>query len=395
MPWNPSDQNDKDPWGRNKKPQGPPDLDALLKQYKKKLVSAIGGKKAGGPSGNDFNDAGNGILVGLVVTVFLILWALFGIYIVSPSERAVVLRFGKYVETVGPGPHWIPRVISTKRTVNVETVSQYAYQSEMLTKDENIISAELTVFYRISDLENYLFNIVDPTSTLQQATASTLRQVVGHSTLDDLLTTGRGKVRVDVLAQLQDTLDSYQAGVLVVDVNLQPFKPPQQVAEAFEDVIKAREDEESYINQAGAYVEKVTADARGRSARILEDAEASKREIVLQAEAAVVGYLALLPEYRKSPSVMRDRLYLGTLESVFNRTSKIFLDQQGGSPMLYLPLDKMSQFGGGGSQAIPSSAISAPNTSTRAITATDSLPNMNPGLLSSILNRQNQVREGR
>ncbi|MDF3055394.1 MAG: hflK 2 [Gammaproteobacteria bacterium] len=393
MSWNSSNQNDKDPWGR-KNPQGPPDLDQLLKKYKDKLTAVLGGKKGGNTSDNEPNRNGSTkMLISFVLIAVLALWALLGIYIVSPSERAVILRFGKYVNTVGPGPHWIPRFIETKRVVNVESVMQYPYQSEMLTKDENIISAEITVFYRVQDLEHYLFNTVDPNSTLEQATASALRQVVGHSTLDDLLTTGRGKVRVDVRDQLQEILNSYKAGLLVIDVNLQPFKPPQPVAEAFEDVIKAREDEESYVNQAGAYAEKVIADARGRSARILEDAEASKQEIVLQAQAAVEGYLALLPEYRKSPNLMRERLYISTLESVLSKTTKVFLDQKnGGAPMLYLPLDKMM----GASGEIPSNTNPITNINTATPQKLQSDPTANTGILSGIANRSNQpTREGR
>jgi membrane protease subunit HflK len=392
MSWNPSDQNDKDPWGK-KKSQGPPDLDKLLRQYKDKLTAALSGKKSGPVgSSNGTNDTGMRFIIGAALIGIFILWALLGIYIVSPSERAVVLRFGQYVRTVAPGPHWIPRLIETKRIVNVESVMQYAYQSEMLTKDENIISAEITVFYRVQDLEQYLFNTTDPVSTLEQATASALRQVVGHSTLDDLLTTGRGKVRVDVRDQLQEILNSYKAGLLVIDVNLQPFKPPQPVAEAFEDVIKAREDEESYVNQAGAYAEKVIADARGRSARILQDAEASKQEIVLQAEAAIEGYLALLTEYRKSPGLMRDRLYISTMESILSRTSKIFLDQKGGNPMLYLPLDKMGTFNSETPSNI-SANVPAPSSNTMQ---TNSDPTINPGVLNSLLTRTNQpIREGR
>lgn len=398
MPWNPSDQNgqnnDKDPWGRSKKTQGPPDLDALLKQYKTKLITLFGGKESttGGGIGNQPKEKSKGFFVAFIIGILLIIWGLSGIYIVSPSERAVVLRLGKYVETVGPGPHWIARFIEKAQVVNVQTVMEYSYQSEMLTKDENIISAEITVFYRVLDLENYLFNVVDPIASLEQATASALRQVVGHSTLDDLLTIGKEQVRTDVAKQLQEVLNSYKAGLLITDVNLQSFNPPEAVIPAFDDAIKAQEDEKSYVNQADAYQKKVFADAQGQSARILQEAEAYKQEVVLGAKAEVAGYLALLPEYKKAPNVMRTRLYVATLESVFSKTSKIFLDQKGGSnPLLYLPLDKMSMFN---TTTPASSSIEKPLSNNN--TTSSNLPNNNISVLGETLNRSSYpAREDR
>jgi membrane protease subunit HflK len=346
MPWNPSDPN-KDPWGRDKnKSQGPPDLDALLREYKNKLAALFGGKKSTSGGGAAFGSGGgnvkaSGFLVGLVVVVILILWALSGIFIISPAERGVVQRFGRYVETVGSGPHWIPRFVESKQVVNVQQVSTYSYQSEMLTKDENIVSVAVTVQYRIMDAKNFLFNVVDPVTSLEQATASALRQAVGHNTLDDLLTTGRAKVREQVAQQLQEILDSYKSGLVLTDVTLQAIKPPEEVTAAFDDAIKAREDEQAYINKAQAYSTQVLAEAQGRAARIVKEAEAYRKEVVLDAQGGTASYLALLPEYHKAPEVTKDRLYLSAMESVLSNTSKIFLDQKQGNPILYLPLDKM------------------------------------------------------
>lgn len=337
MPWNPSDQNKgKDPWGRDKTPQGPPDLHDLFKQFKKKFFGGKGGKSAP-PS----EKRANGLFIGLIVLVILILWVLSGIFIVAPAERAVILRFGKYAETVGPGPHWIPRFIESKYLINIQHISNFAYEADMLTKDENIVSVAVVVQYRIQNAKEYLFNVVDPTVSLEQATASALRQAVGHNTLDDLLTTGRSQIREQVAEQLQQIIKSYGTGLMVTDITLQSVKPPEAVTSAFDDVIKAREDQKSYINKAETYANQVTATAQGQSARLIKEAEAYEKQTVLIAQAAVVGFLALLPEYQKAPEVTRDRLYLTTMESVLMSVNKILLDQKSGNPLLYLPLDKM------------------------------------------------------
>lgn len=345
MGQNPSEQPpDKktDPWGRKiNKPQGPPDLDAIVRLYKNKLAGMLGGKK-----NSSFNNSGSptstsGFLIGIAIIALILIWALSGIFIVSPAERAVITRFGKYVETVGPGPHWIPRLIKSKQTINVQRVSNFIYESEMLTKDENIVSVAVAVQYRVSDAESFLFNVVDPVRSLEQATASALRQVVGHNTLDDLLTTGRSEVRDQVTQQLQEILSSYKAGLLVTDVTLQSIKPPEAVTAAFDDAIKAREDQQAFINKAETYDNQVTAAVQGKVSRILQEAEAYKKGVVLEAQAAIAGYLAVLPEYEAAPQVTRERLYLGTLESIFSQTNKVFLDQRSGNPLVYLPLDKL------------------------------------------------------
>lgn len=345
MGQNPSEKPDKqtDPWGRNvnKPSQGPPDLDAMLRAYKQKLLGALAGKKGGGFSNTTPGSPLPGFLFTLVALVLLVIWALSGIFIVSPAERAVITRFGKYVETVGPGPHWIPRLIQSKQTINVQRVSNYAYESQMLTKDENIVSVAVAVQYRVDDAKDFMFSVVDPVRSLEQATASALRQVVGHNTLDDLLTTGRSEVRVQVTQQLQEILQSYKAGLLVTDVTLQSIKPPEAVTAAFDDAIKAREDQQAYINQAETYDNRVTAAVQGQVSRILQEAEADKKSVVFDAQAATAGYLALLPQYQQAPQVMRQRLYLTAMEAIFSQTSKVFLDQKNGNPLLYLPLDKI------------------------------------------------------
>ena len=333
--------NEKDIWSKRPKKEGPPDLDELLNKLQKKINDFFGRKKkAIGPAEESKPPQIPGTwIIGFVIFVIVVIWALSGIFIVSPAERAAVLRFGKYVDTVGPGPHWLPRFIESRYVVNVQRVSTFPYQAEMLTKDENIVSVSVAVQYRVGNLRNYLFNVVDADASLQQATASALRQVVGHTTLDEILTTGRELAREQITQQLNNILALYHAGIIVTDVVLQPAKPPEAVTEAFDDVNKAREDEQRYINYANAYQQKVVPIAQGQAARILKEAQAYKQQVILKSQADTARYLALLPQYQRAPLVTRERLYLDAMESVLQKSSKILLDTKSGSVM-YLPLDK-------------------------------------------------------
>ncbi len=332
-----------------KKPDSPPELDELLK----KALSFITGKSAkrkddssshsNSPKSeqNDF-DLTWGI-AGLIFAVLAVLWVVAGIFVVSPAQRAVVLRFGQYTETVGPGPHWIPAMIDSEQKVNVQQVSNFNYSAEMLTTDENIVSVSLAVQYRIDFPKNYLFNVVDPVESLQQATASALRQVIGQTTLDDVLTTGRAQVRDEVAQLLNKMLVRYKTGILVTDVTLQPAKPPEEVTSAFDDAIKAREDEQRYINQAQAYAKKVIPVAQGQASRLTQEAQAYKTNVVLNAKANVASFLSILPEYQLAPVVTKDRIYLDAMQAVFGHSSKIFIDAKNGHNMLYLPLNQIMQ----------------------------------------------------
>ncbi len=337
MLWNLFKQN-----GEKNVPQGPPDLDALLRQYKNKLLAALRGKKPGGYGASTPSGKGGGVMMAIVILVAIIVWALLGIFIVSPAERAVILRFGRYVETVGSGPHWIPLFIESKRLVNVQRVSNFKYEAEMLTKDENIVSVAVAVQYRVDNARDFLFNAVDPDIGLQQAIASALRQAVGHNTLDDLLTTGRQQVREQMAVQLRQILSNYHSGLLITDVTLQSIRPPEEVTDAFDDAVKAREDQQSYINKADAYAKQVSATAQGQIARLSQEAEAAKKQIVLEAQASTAQYLALLPEYQRSPQIMKVRLYFGTLQEVFAQTPKLFWDQRNAGPLIF-SFDKLAQ----------------------------------------------------
>lgn len=337
MGWNEPDKG-KDPWKGNNQP---PDLDEALKRIYDKIKKFLGGSTV--KSNNDPSKTSNsGLIAIMVASVAFILWALAGIFIVDPAEQAVILRFGKYVETVGPGPHWIPRIISSKIVLNVDRVLDHSYSAQMLTSDENLVAVSLAVQYRIGDLQQYLFNVANPEESLQQATSSALRQVVGTTTLDQIITEGREVWGNQVQETLIKTLDLYKTGILIVNVSPQPARAPESVQDAFDDAIKAQEDEKRFKEQAYAYAAKVVPIAEGNASRIKQEAEAFSKQVVLRAQGEVAEFLALLPEFVASPIVMSKRMYLETMQKVLTKSSKIIVDGKSGN-LLYLPLDKLSQ----------------------------------------------------
>lgn len=361
MAWNEPGNGDndkkdsKDPWTGRPKQSGPPDLEAALRKLRQKLMQLFPANKRGGSNmfkgGNSGGGMPGGALlakikgagIGMVVLVLLILWLFWGIFIVNPAEQAVIVRFGKYVGTVGPGPHWLPQFIEAAYPINEQKISTYSYDAEMLTKDENIVSVAVAVQYRIGDARSYLFNVVDPEESLQQATASALRQVIGHTNLTDVLTSGREQIRQSVQDQITKILARYNTGLLVTDVAMQPAKAPEEVKDAFDDAIKAQEDEQRYENQAQSYAMQVEPIAKGQAQRLLADAGAYQQQVVLHAKAETAPFLALLPGYIKAPAVTRERLYLETIESVLANSNKVLVDGQGANnSMFYLPLDKLT-----------------------------------------------------
>lgn len=336
MAWNEPGGDDKDPWKGGK--QNPPDLDEVLKKLHQRFSKVFGG---GSDGGEGSESGGAWIGFGLILVVIALFWALSGIFIVGPAEEAVVLRFGKYARTEGPGPHWIPRFINTKYIVNVQKLSSYTYSAEMLNEDENIIAAKVNVQYRIENPNDYLFNVVNPVESLRQATASSLRQVAGHTDLDDILTTGREQVRSEVESVLRSTMKTYQTGLEVVEVRLEDTKPPEEVRSAFDDVNSAIEDEKRYINEAKRDAAGWIPDAEGKAAAIETAAEAYRVKRIETAKGDVASFNALLPEYKRAPIVTRERMYLDALQQVFGRTSKILVDSKGSQNLMYLPIDQI------------------------------------------------------
>lgn len=338
MGWNQPDPK-KDPW-RSK--SQPPDIDAWLKQLAKKLkkiisrspLSIFRGKRSASFSGGFLP------ILAMAFLFFAVIWLVSGFFIVDPAERAVILRFGKYEKTVGPGPHWIPQMISSKIILNVDRVADYSYSAQMLTQDENLVSVALVVQYRIGDLQEYLFNVSDPEESLQQATSSALRQVVGTTTLDQLITEGREAWGSSVYDFLVKILDGYKAGIVIVNVSPQPARAPENVQDAFDDAIKAQEDEKRFKEQARAYEASVVPIAEGAAKRISAEAKAYAEQVVWNARGETAEFLSLLPQYMSSPFVTAKRMYLDTMQRVFAQSSKMIIDAKS-NPIVYLPLDKM------------------------------------------------------
>lgn len=337
MGWN-EPSNGKDPWGGK---EGPPDLDEALKRFQNKLKSILGGGQEKSGNSPTSGNSGAGFLAMFALAIIAILWALSGIFVVGPAEKAVILKFGKYVETVGPGPHWIPRIISTKIVLDVDRVSDYSYSAQMLTKDENLVSVSIAVQYKIGDLENYLFNVADAQESLKQATSSALRQVVGSTTLNNIITEGREAWGNSVDEALVQILGIYKTGIVIVNVSPQPARAPESVQDAFDDAIKAQEDEKRFKEQARAYEARVVPVAIGNAKRVTENARAQAEKVVLRAQGETSEFLQLLPEYIRSPQVTAERMYLDVMQRVLSKSSKVLVDGKSGN-LLYLPLDKLS-----------------------------------------------------
>ncbi len=267
----------------------------------------------------------------------LCIWLLAGIVIIKPAQEGVVLRFGKYIKTLTEGPHWVPRLIDRVFVLDTQQAQTYYYESEMLTKDENIVVVSVATHYRLANPNHYLFKTVEPIRSLQEATASALRQVIGETVLSDILTKGREQIRAEIEASLKETLSLYQTGLNILDVTLQSARAPEAVKEAFDDVIKAREDEQRFISQAEAVKRRLNERAIGEAQKWINQATGYEKSVILNAKAGIQHYLALLPEYQRAKDVTRTRLYLEHLTDIFKRTPKILLDSAQ-QDVLYLPI---------------------------------------------------------
>jgi modulator of FtsH protease HflK len=348
MAWNEPGNNGRDPWGSggNRNDQGPPDLDEVVKKLRDGLNGLFGAGRSGGSgSGGDGNGSGIEIspaLIGVIGLVVLVAYGALGLYKVDEQERAVVLRFGQFLETKTPGLRWNAPLIDEVNKVNVTRVRTHTAQGLMLTEDENIVDVTLAVQYVISDPRAFLLNVREPEVTLSHATDSALRHVVGSSEMTDVISEGREVIGSDAQSRLQRYLDTYAAGLRVVKVNLENSQPPSQVQAAFDDVIKAREDEQRLKNQAEAYANGVIPEARGRAQRVLEEANAYREQVVAQAQGEADRFLKLLAEYDKAPEVTRQRLYIDSVQEVMQRSSKVMVDVDSGSNIMYLPLDRIA-----------------------------------------------------
>jgi modulator of FtsH protease HflK len=339
MAWNEPGGGGKDPWG-NRGDQGPPDLDEAFKKLQAQLSGIFGGRSGGGGSSSGINPR----MFGLILVIALIAYGLFGLYQIDQGERGVVFRFGAVRgDFVLPGLHWNPPLIDVVEKVNVTRVNSHSHQALMLTEDENIVDVALTVQYVASDPVAYLVNVRAPQTSLTQATESALRHVVGGSVMDDVITAGREAIGVEVQERLQAYLDDYGTGIRIVKVNIDRSAPPAQVAEAFNDVQKAKEDEQRYINEANAYAESIIPEARGEAQQIIEQANAYRDQVVARSEGEAHRFSALYAEYQQAVEVTRDRLYIDAMETILGNSTKIMVALEGGNNIMYLPLDRLTQ----------------------------------------------------
>jgi len=417
MAWNEPGKSGQDPWGNSgnsgnngggdKKPPKKPnndDLDQLLK----KAQSILGG------AGNKFGNNGGGIggIGGTIIfAVIVVVWLLSGIYIVDPAERGVVTRFGAFVDETHAGPHWhMPYPIENVRVVNVDQIrtAEIGYRSGvmqdsrgrsgsgsvlneslMLTKDENIVDLKIAVQYQVASANKYLFDITDPDTTLRSVTESALREVVGQSTMDFVLTEGRDEIVKRVKELAQERLNAYSTGLIITSVNLQEAKPPEQVQPAFADVVKAGQDRERSINEAEAYSNDILPKARGQAARQLEEASAYHDQVIAQAKGESSRFTSIVNEYEKAPIVTRKRMYIDAISDVLSSTSKIFVGSESSNNLLYLPLDKMI----GNQHTVPfkldtNTSNSSQNSTTQAAHAVNNTARQKPGIREYLRNRE-------
>jgi membrane protease subunit HflK len=353
MAWNePGNNNgnngrDNDPWGNNNRggqknggrEQGPPDLDEVFSKLSQKLGGKFGGK---GGSGSSSGSNGGFLGFGVIAVIAIAIWVFAGFYTIGEAERGVVLRLGKYDRIVDPGLNWRPRFIDEVSPVNVQAIRSLRSSGLMLTKDENVVTVAMDVQYRVADPYKYLYVVTNADDSLRQATDSALRAVIGDSLMDSILTSGRQQIRQSTQETLNDIVDSYDMGLVIVDVNFQSARPPEQVKDAFDDAIAAREDEERFEREAEAYRNDILPKATGRAERLKKEALGYSERITNEAIGQVAQFEKLLPEYQAAPEVTRNRLYLDTMEQVYTSTSKVLIDSESSGNLLYLPIDKLA-----------------------------------------------------
>lgn len=355
MAWNePGNKGkDNDPWGGGRgnggNDQKPPDLDEVIKSVTRKLNSLFGGGKSGGSSSGGSASGGGGFSSGLfggALVVLVLMWAAVGFYTVDESERGVVMRFGELrEEVVQPGLRWNPPLIDEVQKINVSRVNTRSYSRDMLTTDENIVNVSIELQYLIDDPVKFVVVVRDPEVSLDHAAESAIRHVVGGTTMDRVLTQGREDVAVEVRERLQRYMSNYDSGILISQVTVRNAQPPDAVQGAFDDVIKAREDEQRVQNEALAYANRVVPTARGEAQRIIEQANAYHDQVIARAAGEASRFEQLLAEYEKAPAVTRERLYIDAMQSVMTNSSKVLIDVEGGNNMFYVPLDKIIEQG--------------------------------------------------
>ena len=347
--------------------QGPPDLDELWRDFNRKLTQLFGGR--GGGSGGQRRPGGGGgfqppnmknagIGIGVVACVAVFIWLCTGAFIVQEGQQAVITQFGKYRSTVGAGLNWHwPYPIEHKELVNIRnqafdvgsdaTIPATGLRdSAMLTQDENIVEIKFSVQYRVSDARAWLFESETPEHAVRQAAESAVREVVGQMTMDNAMAEERDQIAPRVRELMQKILERYKIGVDVVAVNIaqEGVRAPEPVKDAFDDVQKATQDHERYINDAKADANNVVPRAVGDAARMKQEAEGYKARVVAQARGDAQRFESVLAEYQKAPQVTRERMYLDAVRDIYGGASKIIIDgKPGGASLTVLPLDKLAQ----------------------------------------------------
>ncbi|MDA9595106.1 FtsH protease activity modulator HflK [SAR86 cluster bacterium] len=338
MSWNDNGNNgSRDPWGNK---NDAPDIDEAIKKFKSLVGSFLGGSGGSGDSSGSSPSFKKILPTALVVLI--VLYSALGIYTVDAQEEAVILRFGKYSTTKGPGIHWNPPFVDNRFIVNTEKLFTHTTNSSILTKDENIVNVETAVQYKRSNPVFYLLEAASPEDSIAQASESALRHVVGSNSMDNVLTTGREQIAIDVRKRLQERLNAYFTGIEVVTVSIRESRPPDAVKAAFDDVVKAREDEVTLRNEAETYANEVVPIARGAAKRAIQDAEGYKAKVIAEAEGEATRFDQLLKEYTKAPNVTRKRLYIDAVQSVMSNSTKVMIDVKDGNNIMMLPLDQVA-----------------------------------------------------
>ena len=360
MPWNdnanpgpwgspPPDDDRREPARRGdqggprgpRRPEGPPEFEALLERLRRRL----GGLFSGGP--------GQGVRPGAVAAVaggVFALWALSGLYIVQPNEEAVVTTFGAYSRSTGPGLRYhLPAPIERAEKVPVTNLNRIDIgggqnadtpeESLMLTADENIVNLTFSVTWRINDAARYIFQTRNPEEAVKAVAESAMREVIGATDLNQIMTTGRGQVETQTTELIQKTLDAWGAGVSVVGVQIRSAGPPPDVVAAFKDVTKAQQDADSAVNEANTYSNRVVNEARGDASRIVQAGQAYREQAVREAAGDAARFDSIETEYRRAPGVTRERLYLETMERVLDHSNKVVVSGKGTNAPIVLPPD--------------------------------------------------------
>lgn len=332
MAWNqPSGSNNQ--WGR-RPGQGGPDLDERLKSWQRRLESLL---RPGGRGGD------NSWMLWVAILVALGIWVFTGLYQVRQPERGIVQRFGRLVHVTGPGMHFrVPWPVESVTVVNIAGVNSTDFKSRVLTSDVNLVDLHFAVQYEFTDPVKKLFNVRDPEGTLSEVAESAIREIVGRSTLTELMV---GSTRPEITARAKDLiqriLDYYNTGITITTVNLEDVQVPDAVIPSQRDANKAQADKERYILEAEAYASSILPVAQGAAARVQQDAQAYKAQVTALAEGQAARFGSLLAAYQQAPEVTRRRMYIETVEDVLGRSHKVLIDAHAGSNLLYLPIDKL------------------------------------------------------